>query len=148
MLAHPLQEPPPPALLTLGMAGETVASRIGEAGEFLPDQGDQTPRLRRLHLDPVPAQNLGVDLPEARDVDHGMGDVEGDGLDHAARISEARASLERMRSPTLRVTIALVLFSSWIALLFAGFAFGGSIHLVLGAALILFPWRAVTTSDR
>lgn len=47
-----------------------------------------------------------------------------------------------MRSPTLRAAVALVLFSSWLALLFAGFALGGAIHLVLVAALVLFPWRA------
>ena len=36
----------------------------------------------------------------------------------------------------------MVLFSSWMALLFAGFAFGGVVHLLLLGALGLFPWRA------
>jgi hypothetical protein len=47
-----------------------------------------------------------------------------------------------MRSPTLRAAVALVLFSGWMALLFWGFAFGGGVHLLLLAGLILFPWRA------
>jgi hypothetical protein len=48
-----------------------------------------------------------------------------------------------MRSPTLRAAFALILFSSWLALFFAGFAFGGGVHLLLLAALILFPWKAL-----
>jgi len=47
-----------------------------------------------------------------------------------------------MRSPTLRCTLALLLFSAWIALLFAGFAGGGAVHLLLAASLAIFPWRA------
>lgn len=48
-----------------------------------------------------------------------------------------------MRSPTLRAALALLLFSSWMGLFFAGFALGGAIHLLLLAALILFPWKAL-----
>ncbi|HEX9943930.1 MAG TPA: hypothetical protein VGG03_18105 [Thermoanaerobaculia bacterium] len=48
-----------------------------------------------------------------------------------------------MRSPTARAALALLLFSSWLALLFAGFVFAGAVHLLLLAALILFPWRAL-----
>jgi len=48
-----------------------------------------------------------------------------------------------MRSPTLRAAVALLLFSSWMALLFAGFAFRGGVHLLLLAALVLFPWKAL-----
>lgn len=48
-----------------------------------------------------------------------------------------------MRSPTLRAAVALLLFSSWMALLFAGFALGGGVHLLLLAALMLFPWKAL-----
>jgi hypothetical protein len=48
-----------------------------------------------------------------------------------------------MRSPTLRAALALLLFSSWMALLFAGFAFGGGVHLLLIGAVILFPWKAL-----
>lgn len=48
-----------------------------------------------------------------------------------------------MRSPTVRAALALLLFSGWMGLLFAGFAFGGAIHLLLLAALLLFPWKAL-----
>lgn len=47
-----------------------------------------------------------------------------------------------MRSPLTRAAFALSLFSGWLALLFAGFAGGGAVHLLLLAALVLFPWRA------
>jgi hypothetical protein len=36
---------------------------------------------------------------------------------------------------------ALILFSAWLALLFSGVALGGAVHLLLVAALGLFPWR-------
>jgi hypothetical protein len=48
-----------------------------------------------------------------------------------------------MRSPTVRVILGLLLFSSWLALLFSGLALGGAVHLLLAGALALFPWRAV-----
>lgn len=47
-----------------------------------------------------------------------------------------------MRSTFLRASLALTLFSGWLALLFSGFAGGGAVHLLLLAALALFPWRA------
>ena len=47
-----------------------------------------------------------------------------------------------MRSPTLRAALALLLLSAWMALLFAGFAGGGAVHLLLLGAAVLFPWRA------
>ncbi|MEA2599480.1 MAG: hypothetical protein QOF89_472 [Acidobacteriota bacterium] len=53
-----------------------------------------------------------------------------------------------MRSPILRAALALVLFSSWLALLFSGLAFGGAVHLLLLAALGLFPWRATAEAGR
>jgi len=46
-------------------------------------------------------------------------------------------------SPTARAAIALLLFSSWLTLLFSGFALRGAVHLLLAAALLLFPWRAL-----
>ncbi len=46
-----------------------------------------------------------------------------------------------MRSVTLRTVLALILFSSWLALLFSGLALGGAVHLLLVAALGVFPWR-------
>ena len=48
-----------------------------------------------------------------------------------------------MRSPLLRATLALLLFSGWMALLFWGFALGGGVHLLLAGSLGLFPWKAV-----
>jgi hypothetical protein len=48
-----------------------------------------------------------------------------------------------MRSPIARTIVALLLFTSWMALLFAGFAFKGGVHLLLLAALLLFPWKAL-----
>lgn len=45
--------------------------------------------------------------------------------------------------PTARATIALGLVGLWMALLFAGLAAGGATHLVLVAALAIFPWRAL-----
>lgn len=51
-----------------------------------------------------------------------------------------------MRSPTLRACLALLLFSTWLALLFAGFAFRGGVHLLFAAALALFPWKALRAS--
>jgi hypothetical protein len=49
-----------------------------------------------------------------------------------------------MRFPVIRAVFALLLISAWLALLFSGLAFGGAVHLLLGAALILFPWRAAS----
>jgi hypothetical protein len=40
-----------------------------------------------------------------------------------------------------RAALALLLFSAWMALLFAGFLLGGALHLLLPAAAALFPWR-------
>jgi hypothetical protein len=47
-----------------------------------------------------------------------------------------------MISPVSRAALAAVLFSSWLALLFSGLAFGGAVHLLPAGALVLFPWRA------
>jgi hypothetical protein len=44
---------------------------------------------------------------------------------------------------TARATIALGLVGLWMALLFAGLAAGGAVHLLLLAALAVFPWRAL-----
>ena len=45
-------------------------------------------------------------------------------------------------SPLVRAAAALLLFSAWLALLFAGRAGGGAVHLLLLTALVAFPWRA------
>lgn len=38
---------------------------------------------------------------------------------------------------------AMLLFTAWLALLFAGLAAGGAVHLLLLAAVGVFPWRAL-----
>jgi hypothetical protein len=48
-----------------------------------------------------------------------------------------------MRPPLLRSVLALLLFSAWLALLFAGLAAGGAVHLLLAVAAGVFPWRAL-----
>jgi hypothetical protein len=45
------------------------------------------------------------------------------------------------RTAYARAAAALLLVSAWMALLFAGFLFGGALHLLLPAAAVLFPWR-------
>ncbi|HSS49250.1 MAG TPA: hypothetical protein VLX28_09900 [Thermoanaerobaculia bacterium] len=47
-----------------------------------------------------------------------------------------------MRNTTIRALLSLILISAWLALLFSGRAFGGAVHLLLAAALAVFPWRA------
>jgi hypothetical protein len=47
-----------------------------------------------------------------------------------------------LSSPLIRAALSLVLFSSWLALLFSGFALHGAVHLLLAAGLACFPWRA------
>jgi|GEM_PF-2224016 len=42
-----------------------------------------------------------------------------------------------------RAAGALLLFSAWMGLLFAGFLLHGALHLLLVAAALLFPWRAL-----
>jgi hypothetical protein len=42
-----------------------------------------------------------------------------------------------------RAAAALLLFSTWMALLFAGFLLHGALHLLLVAAALLFPWRSL-----
>jgi hypothetical protein len=46
-------------------------------------------------------------------------------------------------SPLPRAAFALLLFSGWMALLFAGHAAGGAVHLLLAAAAGVFPWKAL-----
>ncbi|HEX2224049.1 MAG TPA: hypothetical protein VHN15_07570 [Thermoanaerobaculia bacterium] len=38
---------------------------------------------------------------------------------------------------------AMLLFTAWLALLFAGLAAGGAVHLLLVVAAGVFPWRAL-----
>ncbi len=46
-------------------------------------------------------------------------------------------------SPLIRAALALLLFSGWMALLFAGLAAGGAVHLLLAGAAVAFPWKAL-----
>lgn len=41
---------------------------------------------------------------------------------------------------------AMLLFTAWLALLFAGLAAGGAVHLLLVGAVGVFPWRALKTA--
>ncbi len=49
--------------------------------------------------------------------------------------------------PNLRMLLAGSCFSAWLVLLLSGHRFGGAIFLLFLAALVLFPWRAVTAED-
>jgi hypothetical protein len=49
----------------------------------------------------------------------------------------------RLRSPAWRAAAALLLFSTWMGLLFAGFVLRGALHLLLLGAAALFPWRSL-----
>lgn len=51
-------------------------------------------------------------------------------------------------TPRIRLYLSCLLVSSWLALLLTGNAFGGLVHLLLAAALILFPWRAAASGVR
>lgn len=48
-----------------------------------------------------------------------------------------------MAAPTLRAALAFALLSAWLVLLLSGVALGGAVYLLLAAALLLFPWRAL-----
>ena len=43
----------------------------------------------------------------------------------------------------LRILGAAVAISVWLVLLLTGWAFGGLVHLLLVAGLVLAPWRAL-----
>lgn len=53
-----------------------------------------------------------------------------------------------MLQPTSRAALAALALSSWLVLLLAGWSFGGAVHLLLAAALLLFPWRQQGDLDR
>ena len=46
-------------------------------------------------------------------------------------------------SPLTRSALAFLLFSGWMALLFAGLSAGGAVHLLLAGAAGVFPWKAL-----
>lgn len=43
--------------------------------------------------------------------------------------------------------LALGLLSAWLVLLFAGWIAGGAVHLLLVAAAVVFPWRALKEEE-
>jgi hypothetical protein len=47
-----------------------------------------------------------------------------------------------------RLVLCAVAFSAWLLLLFAGYAFGGAVHLLLVAGLALVPWRRIREIGR
>jgi len=48
-------------------------------------------------------------------------------------------------SPTLRLLISAAVLSTWLVLLFSGWAFGGAVYLLLAVALVVFPWTSLRT---
>lgn len=48
----------------------------------------------------------------------------------------------------VRLLMACGLFSGWMILLMTGLVLAGWSHWVLLAALLLFPWRAVSGTER
>lgn len=42
-----------------------------------------------------------------------------------------------------RLVASAACLSAWLILLFSGVALGGAVHLLMIAALVVFPWRAV-----
>lgn len=49
---------------------------------------------------------------------------------------------------TARLLGAAVLFSLWLVILLAGSPAKSWIHLLLGTALVVFPWRALSFPPR
>jgi hypothetical protein len=46
-----------------------------------------------------------------------------------------------------RLFASAAAIAAWLALLFLGQALGGAVHLLLAAALVLFPWRAASVDS-
>jgi hypothetical protein len=84
-LGDPLGEAPPPAAGALGVGGEAVARAVGAAGELGPDLGDHAGELVRRSGEAVSAEDLGVELAQARGVDQDAGGVEGEHAERARR---------------------------------------------------------------
>ena len=47
-----------------------------------------------------------------------------------------------------RLLPSLLAVAAWLILLFSGFALGGAVHLLLVAALVLFPWKTPPAEER
>ncbi|HEY8021817.1 MAG TPA: hypothetical protein VIH93_11980 [Thermoanaerobaculia bacterium] len=54
-----------------------------------------------------------------------------------------RDSFLGVRSAVPAAALSLLLASCWLAGLFAGRLAGGALHLLLAAAVALFPWKAL-----
>lgn len=52
-----------------------------------------------------------------------------------------------MSRPLLRLFAAALALSAWLSLLLLGHVAGGTVHLLLVASLLLFPWRSESPSD-
>ena len=76
-LAGALDEVTPEAARTVGVIHEAVVRRRGRAGELLPDERDGGLDVGGRDFDAVPAEDLGVLLPERRTGEQRVGDVEG-----------------------------------------------------------------------
>ena len=46
-----------------------------------------------------------------------------------------------------RLYASAACLSTWLVLLFSGFSLGGAVHLLLVAALVLFPWTSLRAPD-
>ncbi len=45
-----------------------------------------------------------------------------------------------------RLFASAACLSAWLLLLFSGYSLAGAVHLLLAAALFLFPWKAASRS--
>ncbi len=52
-----------------------------------------------------------------------------------------------VRGAMPRLALSMALISAWLILLLTGWVLGGATHLLLAAALVLFPWREIPYSD-
>ena len=50
--------------------------------------------------------------------------------------------------PSVRLWLASAMFSGWMVFVLVGWVIGGAIHLLLAAALMLFPWHDEASGSR
>lgn len=53
-----------------------------------------------------------------------------------------------MSFAALRIALACGTLSTWLVSLAAGWVFGGWIHLLLAAAVVVVPWRAIVAEHQ
>ncbi len=46
-----------------------------------------------------------------------------------------------------RLVASAACLSAWLMLLFSGYSLAGAVHLLLAAALVLFPWKAIPSDS-